>query len=83
MNHSFSIENYSPETETVVVRIFCPQGQILRSFKNRQFAVSNDASELELVNALRELVNVEAEIAFPPPAPKPTVLSSMVGKTYD
>lgn len=78
----FTILDVQTEIGFTTVRIYSEKGNIVRSFDHKQFIVSEDMNEQELINGLTQLCEAELINTYPPAIPKPPVLLGMVGKSY-
>ena len=78
----FTVLEVQLDIGMTTVRIHSEKGDIVRTFDHRRFVVAEDMNEQELVNGLTELCHMELDSAYPPAIPKPTVITSMVGKSY-
>lgn len=68
----------------LTVKIFLPdETTVLVNWEIASVVSSSDATELELKNALDQLVSAKVLQLFPPPPPTPVALLSMMGGVYD
>jgi hypothetical protein len=84
MTHAFTVKEADLDLGYVTVEVTLPDSSKSDLTADLYGVVGgDDATEAEIVNGLRQLVEGYVLQLFPPPRPRPAAVLDMVGRTYD
>ena len=84
MRHKFTITQVDLDAGYATLDVTLPDGTVGELVVDTYSIVSSDqATELEIVHALRQLVEGYVNSLFPEPLPQPEALLNIVGRTFD